>query len=1131
MSPSRFKLAIFTASAILGTGFFLSRSNTSADVSSNSKTQVGCEATAWMGMHPWEQFSPSKDLVWKECAPDRQCARLIVPLNHSDPDGEEAVIALVRKPAAVPQDSELYRGPILFNPGGPGASGVDLILRPIADLLSTIVGPEFDLVSFDPRGISRSTPRISFFKTDIERSLFGYDDLPLANNTDEGIHRTLARAKVVGQLAAETDNGYLRHMNTDQTARDMLRIVEAYGRSKLQYWGLSCGTFTYVLGARYGTLLGATFASIFPDKIERMVLDGVADAEDYYAGKVDRWLTSLVDTDKVLDGFFIGCAEAGPESCEFWAPTADNIRQNLTNLFEHIRSRPMPIKADSVYGILDYTKLKKTIFTTLYKPYMYFPALSKALAELAAGNGTALYSLVPGRKTPVCSCDPSTPGPLFDIISDSTTAIQCNDGEYVSDDVQAAEDHFEGSMKVSQWGDLWARSRLGCIGWPKFPKTQFRGPFEGKTSHPILLIGNTADPVTPLWAARNMSRGFEGSVVLQQNSLGHCSFAAPSLCTQQHVRKYFLDGTLPPKGTVCEPISQPFPNSNSNWDLESQMAQAIFSEATLSAQDHKLLEAVVDLSKMDVVSGPFFRQVGISCGMNALLIDNVLVPLNHHDPEGDEAVIALVRKPAAVPEDSEFYRGPILFNPGGPGGSGVDLILGKAADQFSTIVGPGFDIVGFDPRGISRSTPHVSFFKTDIERSMWGYGGLSLVNNTDEAIYRTMARAKVVAQLAEETDSGYLRYMNTEQTARDMLRIVEAHGISKLQYWGFSYGTLLGATFASMFPDKIERMLIDGVVDAEDYYTGNGSASLVDTDKALDNFYMGCAEAGPEGCDFWAPTPDKIRQNLTKITQHIHSRPMPIKSGSTYGILDYAKLRKTIFTSLYSPFFSFPVLAKALAELAAGNGTSLYSMYPDQLVSECSCDPSTHLYDIVFDSTTAITCNDFDYVPDDAHKAGKHLEMMLKVTQWGELWSSLRFNCIGWPKLPRTRFRGPFVGKTSHPILLIGNTADPVTPLWAAKNMSRGFEGSVVLQQNSVGHCSISAPSLCTLQHVREYFQVGNLPPPGTVCEPIGKPFPDLALPSREAQAIVQASVTSQDHALYAAGLNLSQMRLVSRLW
>ncbi|KDR74341.1 hypothetical protein GALMADRAFT_578873 [Galerina marginata CBS 339.88] len=107
---------------------------------------------------------------------------------------------------------------------------------------------------------------------------------------------------------------------------------------------------------------------------------------------------------------------------------------------------------------------------------------------------------------------------------------------------------------------------------------------------------------------------------------------------------------------------------------------------------------------------------------------------------------------------------------------------------------------------------------------------------------------------------------------------------------------------------------------------------------------------------------------------------------------------------------------------------------------------------------------------------------------------------------------------------------DPVTPLWAAKNMSRGFEGSVVLQQNSSGHCSVSAPSVCTQKYVRKYFEDGTLPPPGTVCGVVGKPSPDsvstLSLgttTTKNDQAVFTSSMTVEERELHGAVLELTQ--------
>ncbi|KAF9562407.1 hypothetical protein CPC08DRAFT_663222 [Agrocybe pediades] len=538
----------------------------------------------------WEKLSPSKELKWTDCYTGRQCARLIVPLNHSEPGGAEAAIAIIRKPAAVPITSESYRGPILFNPGGPGGSGVDLV-RNGGDLLSAIVGPTFDVVRFDPRGISRSTPRVSFFKTDIERSLFDVGSgLPFANNSVEGIARSWARARVLGQLAAEADDGYLRHINTDQTAHDMLRIVEAHGRDKIQFWGFS-----------YGSILGATFAAMFPNKVERLIFDGIVDPDNYYKG---IWGNDLVDADKVMDSFFTGCHEAGPEECDFWAPSADDIRKNLTSIYDTLRSRPIPVNTGKGYGLVDYALVRGLVFRSLYSPFASFRPLATALAALAAGDASLTFdaAFVPPTK---CSCDPSDG--LFTNVVDAQNAVLCNDGPDVPGDLASTEEYFDLISQTSQWGEIWASIRLGCVGWPKFPKDHFQGPLIANPSHPILLVGNTADPVTPLWAAKKMSKGFEGSVVLTQNSAGHCSISGPSVCTQKHIREYLVSGKLPPPGTVCEVDSTPFSpppgspraaeaaqkifDSSSNFNLDSASGKG--GEGT----EEEILQAIMELSK------------------------------------------------------------------------------------------------------------------------------------------------------------------------------------------------------------------------------------------------------------------------------------------------------------------------------------------------------------------------------------------------------------------------------------------------------------------------------------------------------------------------------------------------------
>jgi len=245
-------------------------------------------------------------------------------------------------------------------------------------------------------------------------------------------------------------------------------------------------------------------------------------------------------------------------------------------------------------------------------------------------------------------------------------------------------------------------------------------------------------------------------------------------------------------------------------------------------------------------------------------------------------------------------------------------------------------------------------------------------------------------------------------------------------------------------------------------------------------------------------------------------------------VLEYGDLRAVVFAALFSPWATYPWLAQVLAKLAVGDGSILFQgdVPPPY---QCSCDSSEEHYNNSKEAQIAILCNDGDDVPGDLKSAQEYFDKLAEASSWAELWGRIRLACVGWPKFPKDHFRGPFVANTSHPILLIGNTADPVTPLWAAKNVSKGFNNSIVLTQDSPGHCSISAPSLCTQTYIRNYFIHGTLPEPGTVCKPISKPFPKLSLSSGgySSQSTLMAGMTEDEKELYAAVFELSRKPII----
>lgn len=487
------------------------------------------------------------------------------------------------------------------------------------------------------------------------------------------------------------------------------------------------------------------------------------------------------------------------------------------------------------------------------------------------------------------------------------------------------------------------------------------------------------------------------------------------------------------------------------------------------------------------------------CYESAFQCARLEVPLNYSEPNGTQAAIALIRRRAEEPEDSPSYRGPVLFNPGGPGDSGVDMVL-NLGEAYANILGPQFDIVGFDPRGIARSIPKAIFFNTDVERQMFGASAPlipRIVNGSVRKAHHTWGRARLTSALAEQRNKGYLEHLTTENTATDMLTIARAHGSDMVQYWGVSYGTTLGVTFAAMYPDKIGRFVLDGVADSEDYYSDSlHGSSLGDIDKAMQLFFDTCADAGPDSCPFYSESPDDIRGKLTVLYERVRREPVPVVSDTAYGLVDYDVLRNAVFLSLYTPYRSFQPLALALADLEAGDGSTLFFMYQGPPY-ECSCNAHEHDFDTTYDGGTTILCNDAAEMPMSLRELEDKWSQLLTISGFGDIWGQLGpANCVGWPKNGKP-FRGPFVGDTSHPILFIGNTADPVTPLAGAIKMAQGFKNSIVLTIDGGGHTSRSAPSLCAQQYVRQYFQNGTLPDTGTICQPDTK-NPFLYAPSAQ---------------------------------
>jgi len=289
------------------------------------------------------------------------------------------------------------------------------------------------------------------------------------------------------------------------------------------------------------------------------------------------WLTNLQDTDLQMVSFGEYCWLGGPKNCALYhedGPAA--ILEIFANITSTLQRSPIAVPATNTLAptLVTYSDLKSLFWSKTYSPLKEFPTIARILSELRSGNGTGLAAATKSPKRTALlkglppACEKSGPfspacfahtDPGF-MIHGPSAGILCSDALPQTNTTQAAYWTYVQEL-ISQSrliGDVWASIRLPCTAWHARPTWRYEGDFEATTAHPILWVGNTIDNVTPVRNAHRMARGFEGSVVLQQDGEGHCSVAGVSFCTMRALRQYFQEGKLPEKGTVCEVDQVPF---------------------------------------------------------------------------------------------------------------------------------------------------------------------------------------------------------------------------------------------------------------------------------------------------------------------------------------------------------------------------------------------------------------------------------------------------------------------------------------------------------------------------------------------------------------------------------------------
>ncbi|MEU4208842.1 alpha/beta hydrolase [Streptomyces sp. NPDC026206] len=437
------------------------------------------------------------------------------------------------------------------------------------------------------------------------------------------------------------------------------------------------------------------------------------------------------------------------------------------------------------------------------------------------------------------------------------------------------------------------------------------------------------------------------------------------------------------------------------------------------------------------------------------------VPLDHSKPNGEKIDLALIRSKA---RGKSGRIGSLVFNFGGPGGSGV-AGLPSLADSYDKLH-DRYDLVSFDPRGVGESAG----VRCQSDKELDAAFQIDGTPDDDSELRETLASNKAYIDACAKNSAKVLPHVDTVSAARDLDLIRAALGEEKLHYFGISYGTELGAVYAHLFPKRVGRAVLDAVVDpTQDPVQGNLGQSK-GFQLALDNYLKDCGTSGGAGGAGGCPTQDGI----TTLLKDLDTKPLPTAQGRK---LTQDEAVNGIAAALYSKD-TWKYLTAGLQEaLRKGTGNTLLLLF-DSIVGR---DPNGH-YNNLQAANRAISCADSEqrYTVADVRQRLPEFRAASPVFGESAAWSLL--SCTDWPV--KGKWKTPEVNaEGSAPIMVVGNAGDPATPVAGAERMAEklGRGVGVRLTVKGEGHGTYGV-NACATKAVNAHLLEGRLPADGTTC-------------------------------------------------
>jgi pimeloyl-ACP methyl ester carboxylesterase len=439
-------------------------------------------------------------------------------------------------------------------------------------------------------------------------------------------------------------------------------------------------------------------------------------------------------------------------------------------------------------------------------------------------------------------------------------------------------------------------------------------------------------------------------------------------------------------------------------------------------------------------------------------------PMDWSDPGAAEIELALVRQPA-----SGAKLGSLLVNPGGPGGSGYEFVMESVSYATSERLQRSYDIVGFDPRGVGRSSA-VSCYDDPAFLDDFNYGIIPGTAGSDQWIADLAAANAEFAQSCLTHTGPLLQFVDTVSAARDLDLLRAVLGDEKLNYLGYSYGTFLGATYADLYPGKTGRLVLDGAIDPSTTDFDVTKTQAVGFENAFRAYLEDCVTR--EECPFAGSVDDAMARTAALLSQ-LAASPLPAPDGRMLG-------SSTMFVAIILPLYNqdnWPYLDDLFTEVFAGETATAFFLADNYN----GRDPDGTYRDNSTEAFISINC--LDYVSEVSNESMRAEAALLAAAApvFGPVMSYGGTLCEAWP-FPATRERVAIAAEGSADILVIGTTNDPATPYVWAVALADQLENGHLVTYEGEGHTAYTTGDECVLGVVDAFFIHGTVPESDPTC-------------------------------------------------